>query len=165
MEELLVAVHSFLDRLGVDEVRQRGAQDDKPLRMVKTLVHELCKALVGAAAGPSFHSHPSSLCIWPDLHPALPSHAQASSSICVVHQLALQKLGYCKSTTDGKSQPSRFVVGHLSKTWISVPLGMLYEYESEPCVLMHVSRAVSRSAPLGPGMVGRLASQAIGCIC
>ncbi|KAK9795603.1 hypothetical protein WJX73_007429 [Symbiochloris irregularis] len=45
MEELLMGVHGFLDSLGVDEVRQRGAQDDKPLRMVKTLVHELCKAL------------------------------------------------------------------------------------------------------------------------
>ena len=52
MEELLMSVHAFLDRLGVDEVRQRGAQDDKPLRMVKTLLHELCKGLVGSRALP-----------------------------------------------------------------------------------------------------------------
>ena len=49
MEELLMEVHAFLDCLGVDEVRQRGSQDDKPLRMVKTLLHELCKALVCAS--------------------------------------------------------------------------------------------------------------------
>lgn len=41
-----MCIHRFLDELGVDEVRQRGAVDDKPLRMVKTLVHELCKCLV-----------------------------------------------------------------------------------------------------------------------
>ena len=44
-----MCVHRFLDELGVDEVRQRGAADDKPLRMVKTLVHELCKCLVRPA--------------------------------------------------------------------------------------------------------------------
>ena len=43
-----MCVHRFLDELGVDEVRQRGAADDKPLRMVKTLVHEMCKCLVRA---------------------------------------------------------------------------------------------------------------------
>ena len=48
-----MCVHRFLDELGVDEVRQRGAADDKPLRMVKTLVHEMCKCLVRAQLGPS----------------------------------------------------------------------------------------------------------------
>lgn len=46
VEEVLWGVHGFLDALGIDEVRARGQQDDKPLRMVKTLVYELCKALV-----------------------------------------------------------------------------------------------------------------------
>lgn len=32
--------------LGVDEIRRRGAEDDKPLRMVKTILHELCKLKV-----------------------------------------------------------------------------------------------------------------------
>ena len=46
VQEVVMCIHRFLDELGVDEVRQRGAADDKPLRMVKTLVHELCKCLV-----------------------------------------------------------------------------------------------------------------------
>ena len=41
--ELLAAMHGFLVALGVDEVRRRAAADDKPLRMFKTLLHELCK--------------------------------------------------------------------------------------------------------------------------
>ena len=49
VQEVVMCVHRFLDELGVDEVRQRGAADDKPLRMVKTLVHELCKCLVSLA--------------------------------------------------------------------------------------------------------------------
>lgn len=40
---LLVAIHSFFESLGVDEIRKRGAREDKPLRMVKTILHELCK--------------------------------------------------------------------------------------------------------------------------
>ena len=50
VQEVVMCVHRFLDELGVDEVRQRGAADDKPLRMVKTLVHEMCKCLVSALA-------------------------------------------------------------------------------------------------------------------
>ena len=58
-----MCVHRFLDELGVDEVRQRGAADDKPLRMVKTLVHEMCKCLVGAWLGAdSLLANP---CAWP----------------------------------------------------------------------------------------------------
>ena len=43
---LLLAIHGFFEGLGVDEIRRRGAADDKPLRMVKTLLHELCKRKV-----------------------------------------------------------------------------------------------------------------------
>ena len=50
VQEVVMCIHRFLDELGVDEVRQRGAADDKPLRMVKTLVHELCKCLVRPTA-------------------------------------------------------------------------------------------------------------------
>ncbi len=44
--EVLLAVHEFFQQLGIDEIRQRGNTDDKPLRMVKTLLHELCKRRV-----------------------------------------------------------------------------------------------------------------------
>lgn len=40
---LLTALHNFFETLGVDEIRRRGAREDKPLRMVKTILHELCK--------------------------------------------------------------------------------------------------------------------------
>ena len=43
---LLGDVHAFFHSLGVDEIRRRGQCDDKPLRMVKTILHEVCK-LVG----------------------------------------------------------------------------------------------------------------------
>ncbi|KAF9609857.1 hypothetical protein IFM89_018842, partial [Coptis chinensis] len=29
--------------LGMEEIRKRAGADDKPLRMVKTILHELCK--------------------------------------------------------------------------------------------------------------------------
>lgn len=43
---LLADVHDFFHSLGVDEIRRRGQADDKPLRMVKTILHEVTK-LVG----------------------------------------------------------------------------------------------------------------------
>jgi len=45
---LLLAVHEFFEALGVDEIRRRGAREDKPLRMAKTVLHELCKLEGGA---------------------------------------------------------------------------------------------------------------------
>jgi hypothetical protein len=42
---LLLEVHDFFDSLGVDEIRRRGQADDKPLRMVKTILHEVTKLL------------------------------------------------------------------------------------------------------------------------
>ncbi|KAL0039701.1 hypothetical protein WJX77_005628 [Trebouxia sp. C0004] len=43
LEMLLMSIHDYFMGLGVDEIRRRGADDDKPLRMVKTILHELCK--------------------------------------------------------------------------------------------------------------------------
>jgi hypothetical protein len=40
---LLLNIHDFFLGLGVDEIRKRSSNDDKPLRMVKTILHELCK--------------------------------------------------------------------------------------------------------------------------
>jgi cytoskeleton-associated protein 5 len=37
---LLLSIHQFFMGLGVDEIRRRGQEDDKPLRMVKTVLHE-----------------------------------------------------------------------------------------------------------------------------
>ena len=46
LESLLLSIHEFFVDLGVEEIRRRGAEDDKPLRMVKTILHELCKIKV-----------------------------------------------------------------------------------------------------------------------
>jgi cytoskeleton-associated protein 5 len=43
MGALLLNIHDFFMFLGVDEIRRRSSADDKPLRMVKTVLHELCK--------------------------------------------------------------------------------------------------------------------------
>lgn len=43
MSALLLNIHDFFMFLGVDEIRRRSSADDKPLRMVKTVLHELCK--------------------------------------------------------------------------------------------------------------------------
>lgn len=43
---VLLAVDDFFRQLGLAEIRLRSSRDDKPLRMVKTLLHELCKKKV-----------------------------------------------------------------------------------------------------------------------
>ena len=49
VNRLLLVIHEYFSGLGVDEIRRRGAQDEQSLRMVKTLVHELCKVMVSPA--------------------------------------------------------------------------------------------------------------------
>ena len=40
---ILQSVHIYLQELGMEEIRRRAGADDKPLRMVKTVLHELVK--------------------------------------------------------------------------------------------------------------------------
>ena len=53
---LLLNIHDFFMFLGVDEIRRRSSSDDKPLRMVKTVLHELCKM-----SGHSIYVHAASI--------------------------------------------------------------------------------------------------------
>lgn len=48
LDRILQSIHVYLQELGMDEIRRRAGADDKPLRMVKTVLHELVK-LRGAA--------------------------------------------------------------------------------------------------------------------
>eukprot|EP00899_Mesostigma_viride_P007986 jgi/Mesvir1/17189/Mv07609-RA.2 len=48
VDKLLLAIHAYLSALGVEEIRRRAVADDKPLRMVKTVLHELTKLKGGA---------------------------------------------------------------------------------------------------------------------
>ncbi len=53
LRALLLSVHKFFDALGGEEIRRRGAREDKPLRMVKTVLHEVRGGIRGQPA-----SHP-----------------------------------------------------------------------------------------------------------
>ncbi|KAJ8758746.1 hypothetical protein K2173_000467 [Erythroxylum novogranatense] len=48
LDRILQSIHIYLQELGMEEIRKRAGADDKPLRMVKTVLHELVK-LRGAA--------------------------------------------------------------------------------------------------------------------
>ncbi|XP_022721245.1 protein MOR1-like isoform X3 [Durio zibethinus] len=48
LDRILLGIHVYLQELGMEEIRRRAGADDKPLRMVKTVLHELVK-LRGAA--------------------------------------------------------------------------------------------------------------------
>ncbi|KAG2691631.1 hypothetical protein I3843_08G016800 [Carya illinoinensis] len=48
LDRVLQSIHLYLQNLGMEEIRRRAGADDKPLRMVKTVLHELVK-LRGAA--------------------------------------------------------------------------------------------------------------------
>lgn len=60
---LLLSLHDYFMFLGVEEIRKRSAAEDKPLRMVKTILHQICK-LTGynvyqyASGIPGRHSQP-----------------------------------------------------------------------------------------------------------
>jgi cytoskeleton-associated protein 5 len=46
LHQVLMALHQFFESLGSNEIKRRGVGEDKPLRMAKTLLHELCKRVV-----------------------------------------------------------------------------------------------------------------------
>jgi len=43
LDEVLLSLHNYFATLGSVEVRRLSAENDKPLRMVKTVLHTLCK--------------------------------------------------------------------------------------------------------------------------
>ncbi|XP_072993641.1 protein MOR1-like isoform X1 [Typha latifolia] len=43
LDRILQRIHVYLQELGMEEIRRRAGADDKPLRMVKTVLHELVK--------------------------------------------------------------------------------------------------------------------------
>ncbi|CAM6101171.1 unnamed protein product [Calypogeia fissa] len=43
LDRLLQSIHECFQQLGLEEIRKRAGADDKPLRMVKTVLHELVK--------------------------------------------------------------------------------------------------------------------------
>ncbi|XP_057847026.2 protein MOR1 isoform X2 [Cryptomeria japonica] len=51
LDRLLQSIHNYLQELGMEEIRRRAGADDKPLRMVKTVLHELVKVRGTAIKG------------------------------------------------------------------------------------------------------------------
>lgn len=43
IKRLIWDLHMYFVALGVDEIRRRGEEEDKPLKMVKTILHEICR--------------------------------------------------------------------------------------------------------------------------
>ncbi|KMZ71606.1 Protein MOR1, partial [Zostera marina] len=43
LDRILQSIHVYLQDLGMEEIKRRAGADDKPLRMVKTVLHELVK--------------------------------------------------------------------------------------------------------------------------
>lgn len=41
--QLLWDIHTYFSSLGMDEIHRRSKEDDKPLKMVKTILHEVCR--------------------------------------------------------------------------------------------------------------------------
>ncbi|KAG0602469.1 hypothetical protein M758_10G016500 [Ceratodon purpureus] len=51
LDRILQSIHEYFEELGMAEIRKRAGADDKPLRMVKTLLHELVKLRGSAIKG------------------------------------------------------------------------------------------------------------------
>ncbi|GAB4831233.1 Protein MICROTUBULE ORGANIZATION 1 [Ancistrocladus abbreviatus] len=51
LDRILQSIHVYLQELGMKEIRRRAGADDKPLRMVKTVLHELVKLRSTAIKG------------------------------------------------------------------------------------------------------------------
>lgn len=51
LDRMLQSIHIYLQELGMEEIRRRAGADDKPLRMVKTVLHELVKLRGTAVKG------------------------------------------------------------------------------------------------------------------
>ncbi|KAL4204161.1 hypothetical protein AMTRI_Chr01g130770 [Amborella trichopoda] len=51
LDRILQIIHQYLQELGMEEIRKRAGADDKPLRMVKTVRHELVKLRETAIKG------------------------------------------------------------------------------------------------------------------
>ena len=42
LNRILLAIHGYFSSMTSQEIKARGLQEDKPLRMAKTLLHKIC---------------------------------------------------------------------------------------------------------------------------
>lgn len=63
---LLCSIHKFFEELGAEEVSRRHNTDDKPYRMVKTILHEVGTSAAAQLLSPaSLRWHHVQLLGWP----------------------------------------------------------------------------------------------------
>ena len=74
LDFLLLGIHEYLEEVGLEEIRRRSGLVDKPLRMVKTVLHQACKLV-----GPSIKGR---LSLVPINHHPPPSSSPTSTSTC-----------------------------------------------------------------------------------
>ena len=62
--QVLLTIHGYFMTLSVDEIKRRSQEDDRPLRMVKTVLYELTKARLAVRWSPTSNAcvsrHPCS---------------------------------------------------------------------------------------------------------
>ncbi|VFQ87609.1 unnamed protein product [Cuscuta campestris] len=109
LDRILQSIHVYLQELGMEEeIRRRAGADDKPLRLVKTVLHELVKlhgtAIKGHLSMVPIDMHPPPIileCI--DLH--LQTLAGARMLTPVPRQTHLDDIGANNSTLANDSDP------------------------------------------------------------
>jgi len=92
LDMLLLSIHQFFMGLGVDEIRRRGQEDDKPLRMVKTVLHEVSVCLVCITV--VVKQWNLSTCTKRQLGIRDKSKANFSSAVRLVHVLSKKARGF-----------------------------------------------------------------------
>ena len=50
LNRILLAIHGYFSSMTSQEIKARGLQEDKPLRMAKTLLHKICGLAVSFPA-------------------------------------------------------------------------------------------------------------------
>ncbi|GBG84830.1 hypothetical protein CBR_g39205 [Chara braunii] len=100
LDRLLQSIHDYLQELGLDEIRRRAGADDKPLRMVKTVLHELVKL-----QGPNIKGHLSLVPIDMEPQPIIMAYIDLNLQTLAAAKL-LTPAGHADSGTNGATSPT-----------------------------------------------------------
>ncbi|KAJ7532598.1 hypothetical protein O6H91_13G011700 [Diphasiastrum complanatum] len=107
LDRLLQSIHEYLQELGMEEIRRRAGADDKPLRMVKTVLHELVKL-----RGTGIKGHLSMVPIDMDPQPIILAYIDLNLQQTLAAARMLTPAGstgqphWLVSASNGPSQPS-----------------------------------------------------------
>lgn len=93
LNRILLAIHGYFSSMTSQEIKARGLQEDKPLRMAKTLLHKICGLAVCLQA-PHLHpsGHSSLTC------PETESHPLRYEGTHNVGELGVRWFSQCRAT-------------------------------------------------------------------